>query len=76
MEFGLDKCAKATFIKGKLTKTSNIVLNQDTAIKELDQEGTCKYLGINEDGDIEHSKMKEKIRKENYRRIRMVLKVN
>ena len=40
MEFGLDKCAKATFIKGKVTKTSNIVLNQDTAIKELDQEGT------------------------------------
>jgi len=30
MEFGLDKCAKATFIKGKLTKTSNIVLNQTT----------------------------------------------
>ena len=42
MEFGLDKCAKATFIKGKLTKISNIVLNQDTAIKELDQEGTYK----------------------------------
>ena len=40
MEFGLDKYAKATFIKGKLTKTSYIVLNQDTAIKELDQEGT------------------------------------
>ena len=32
MEFGLDKCAKATFIKGKLTKISNIVLNQDAAI--------------------------------------------
>ena len=32
MEFGLDKYAKATFIKGKLTKTFNIVLNQDTAI--------------------------------------------
>ena len=30
MELGLDKCANATFIKGKLTKTSNIVLNQDT----------------------------------------------
>ena len=40
MEFGLDECAKATFVKGKLTKTSYIVLNQDTAIKELDQEGT------------------------------------
>ena len=32
MEFGLDKYANATFIKGKLTKTSNIVFNQDTAI--------------------------------------------
>ena len=42
MEFGLDKCKKATFIKGKLTKTSNIVINQDTAIKELDQERTYK----------------------------------
>ena len=74
MEFGLDKCAKATFIKGKLTKTSNIVLNQTTTIQELDQEGTYKYLGINEGDGIQHSKMKEKIRKEYYRRIRMVLK--
>ena len=57
-----------------MTKTSNIVLNQDTAIKELDQEGTYKYLGINEGDDIQHSKMKEKIPKEYYRRIRMVLK--
>ena len=64
MEFGLDKYAKATFIKGKLTKTSNIVLNQDTAIKQLDQEGTYKYLGINEGDGMQHSKMKEKIRKE------------
>ena len=78
MKFGLDKCAKATFIKGKLTKTSNIVLNQNTAIKELDQERTYKYLGINEGDGIQHSKMKEKIRKEYYRRMRMVLglKVN
>ena len=74
MKFGLDKYAKATFIKGKLTKTSNIVLNQDTAIKKLDQKGTYKYLGINGGDGIQHSKMKEKIRKEYYRRIRMVLK--
>ena len=68
MEFGLDKYAKATFFKGKLPNTSNIVLNQDTAIKELDQEGTYKYLGIiNQGDDIQHSKMKEKIRKGYYR---------
>ena len=74
MEFGLDKCAKATFIKGKLTKISNIVLNQDAAIQELDQEGTYKQLGINEGDGKQYSKKKEKIRKEYYRRIRMVLK--
>ena len=39
---------KATFTKVKLTKTSELVLNNDTTIKDLDQEGTCKYFGINE----------------------------
>ncbi|XP_067017791.1 uncharacterized protein [Acropora muricata] len=51
-----------------------MVLPCDTAIKELDQEGTYKYLGINEGDSIQHSKMKEKVRKVYYRRIRMVLK--
>ena len=40
----------------------------------MDHEGTYKYLGINEGDGIQHSKMKEKIQQEYYRRIRMVLK--
>ena len=48
MEFGLDKCAKATFKRGKLTETSNLQLDIDTCIKELDQEDTYKYLGVDE----------------------------
>ena len=40
----------------------------------MDQEGTYKYLGINEGDGIQHSKMKEKSGKEFYRTIRMVLK--
>ena len=40
MEFGLDKCAKATFKRGKLTETSDLQLDIDTCIKELDQEDT------------------------------------
>ena len=74
MEIGQDKCGTATFIKGKLTKKSDIALNQDTTIMDLDQEGTYKYLGKNEGDGIQHSKMKEYIRKEYYRRIGMVLK--
>ena len=40
----------------------------------MDQGGTYKYLGVTEGDGIQHSKMKEKIRKEYYRRIRLVLK--
>ena len=73
MEFGLDKCAKATFIRGRLTSTSEVKLNEDTSIRELDQEETYKYLGIYEGDGIQHAKMKEKIRKECYRRVRAII---
>ena len=59
MEFGLDKCAKATFKRGKLFSTSNIILDINTSIKELDQENTYKYLVVNEGDCIQHSTMKE-----------------
>ena len=42
MEFGLDKCAKATFKRGRLTKTTNLHLDVDTVIEELEQDGTYK----------------------------------
>ena len=73
MEFGLDKCAKTTFIWERLTSTSEIKLNEDTSIRELDQEETYKYLEIDNGDGIQHAKMKEKIRKECYRRVRAIL---
>lgn len=71
MEFGIEKCAKASFKKGKLT---SIVIDVDTEIQELDQEGVYKYLGVDESDGIQHSKMKEKIRKEYNRRVRVILR--
>ena len=59
MEFRLEKCSKATFKKGKLTTTENS--DVDTTIQQLEQEGTYKYLGVNEGDRIQHAKMKEKI---------------
>ena len=59
-DFGQDKCAKATFKHGKMVKSTNIVLNDNTVIKELEQENTCNYLGVNESNVIQHSTMKEK----------------
>ena len=74
MEFRLEKCAKASFKKGKLTSTGNIVIDVDTEIQDLDQEGVYKYLGEDESDGIQHSKMKEKIRKEYNGRVRSILR--
>ena len=74
MKFGLEKCAIATFKRGKLTETSDLQLDTDTCIRELDQEGVYNYLGINEGDGIPHAAMKVKVRKEYYRRRRLVLK--
>ena len=74
MEFGLEKCTKAAFKKGKLTTAENIQIDLDTTIQQLEQEGTHKYLGVNEGDGIQHAKMKEKIKKEYYLRIRMITK--
>ena len=35
MELGLDKCAKVTFLLGKLLKAKNITLDIITTIKDL-----------------------------------------
>ena len=59
-----------------LASTGNIVINDDTKIQELDQEGVYKYLGVDESDGIQHSKMKdiEKITKEYNRRVRLILR--
>ena len=62
MDFGLDRYAKASFVKGKLNRTTAAELDIDTAICELDQDETYKYLGIDEGNGMQHSKMKEKIK--------------
>ena len=74
MEFGLEKCAKASFTCGKLFKTLHLQLDAYTCIKELDQEGIYKYLGVTEGDGIQHSAMKEKVRKEYCHKVRMILK--
>ena len=73
MEFGLDKCATATFKRGKFQKSNNLQLDINTVIKNLDQDEVYKYLGVHEGDGIRHATMKEKIRKECYRRVRLIL---
>ena len=63
MKFKLDKCANVTFRKGKLTRITAVESDIDTAIRELHQDETYKYLGIDQRNEIQHGKLKEKIRK-------------
>ena len=74
MEFGLNKCAKASFKKGKLSYTSGIKLNDGTIIRELEQKEVYKYLGVNEGSGMKHAMIKEKLRKECIRRLRIIMK--
>ena len=74
MRFGLEKCPKANFERGKLASTGNIVINDDTEVRELYQEEVYKYLGVDENDGIQYSKMKEKIRKEYTKRVRLILR--
>ena len=50
-----------------------IDLGDGAEIGEADEEG-CKYLGILKGDDICQEKMKEKVQKEYYKRVRAVLK--
>ena len=72
MEFGLDKCAKATSKRGKKVSAEGILLNDHQIIQDLDQTETCKYLGM-EKGGVQHHQMKVKIKKEYKQQIKLVL---
>jgi hypothetical protein len=74
MEFGLDNCAKTVFKKGKLVHSQNLVVDINTYIEELEQRKTYKYLGSEESDGIQQKEMKERLKEEDIRRLRMILK--
>jgi hypothetical protein len=45
----------------------------ENEIKELEMMKACKYLGVEENHDIEHKNEKEKLKEESVRRLRLIL---
>jgi len=74
MEFGPEKCAKIALKRGKLVHLQNLVTDINREIQELEQGKTYKYLGIEESEGIQHQQMKERLKEEYSRRLRMILK--
>ena len=54
-------------------KRENITLDVSTTIKELQQEETCKYLGIQEAEGLRNAANKQQLRKEFYHKARGIL---
>lgn len=54
MQFGIDEYAKAIFIKGKVTETSNVNLDKQDVITELEPAKSYKYRGVFEGEGIKH----------------------
>ena len=71
MEFGIDKCAVVVLSKGVRVKCEGIVLPDGEIMREVDQSG-YKYLGVLEGADIMQKEMKEKVRSEYLRRVKLV----
>jgi hypothetical protein len=72
MNFGLEKCARICFKKGRVKSKIYRRNTFEKCIKEMDLREACKYLGIEESYDTEHKNEKEKLKKE-YLRFRLVL---
>jgi len=74
MEYGLEKCAKVAFKREKQAHSQNMGVNINREIQELEQGKTYKYLGIEESEGIQHQQMKERLKQDYSRGLRMILK--
>ena len=74
MAFGIEKCAAVKNSTGRVVESEGIELPNRDTIKELEENDGYKYLGILECDKIKSSEMKEKIKKEYFRRVKLMLK--
>jgi hypothetical protein len=74
MTFGLDKCAKVVMKRGKLVTGGDLVMSDGERIKEVEEGVGYKYLGILQADNIKSQDVKDQVKKEYFRRTRLVLK--
>ena len=63
MEFGLSKCTKSAFKRGKVEKSHQVQLDEETMIKDPEQEKVYEFLGIYESSGSQHTTKKQKLKK-------------
>jgi len=73
MNFGLEKCGIICLKRGRVQSKMHIGSTFESGIKETDSKKAYKHLGTEESYDIQHKNEKEKLKKEYWRRMRLVL---
>ena len=73
MKFGIDKCAMLVIKKGKIVKSHGTQLPNDKVTESLEEGESYKYLGVLEAVHVMVNEMKDKVKKEYYKRVRKVL---
>jgi hypothetical protein len=73
MEFGIGKCGVLSMVRGKVQEHEGIVMPGGEVMRSVEEVG-YKYLGILEFDQIMEKEMKEKTRREYFRRLKLVLK--
>ena len=75
MNFGLDKCASAHFVNGKLSgHNSEVEVGKTDTINCLEPGQVYKYLGVEKSNGIQHSTMRETLCREYVCRVKMGLR--
>jgi hypothetical protein len=64
MNFGLEKCATMCLKGGRIQSKMHIESTFENDIKEPDPRKAYKYLGIEENYDIQHENEKAKLKKD------------
>ena len=70
MQFGIDKRAMLVMKKGQINNSDGIQLYNDKVIMSLEDEVSYKYFGVLEADKVMVNDMKDKVKKEYFRRVR------
>ena len=74
MKFGLDKCAVAHFVNGRLSgHNSGMTIGKTKTINCPEPGQVYKYLGADKSNGIQHSMMRERLHHEYFHRVKAVL---
>jgi len=72
-EFGFGTCTKTVLKKGK-ENSQNFILDINKEVQQLGQGKTYKCAGVKESVGTRHKEIKERLKKEYTKRLRMILK--